>query len=453
MTKDHKEILSRLKSYHASGSTQDAAARKNVLRKLRENISLMENDICEALYRDLGKTPEESFLTETGMVMESLKYFISSLGKLSRPKRAGIAVSQIPGRARIVPQPYGTVLIISPWNYPFLLALDPLVAAIAAGNCVVLKPSEYAPVTAAVVEKLISESVPSEWVSVIQGDAGVSESLLDEKFDYIFYTGGKRVGRIILQKAAVNLVPVTLELGGKSPVIVCRDADVKTAARRIVFGKYLNSGQTCVAPDYLLVQEEIHDELMTAMISEIDRMYPDGNCGKIITRGHYDRLVRLMENQNIIHGGKCDSFSMTISPTILDSPDPGSAIMQEEIFGPLLPVLTFKEESQAVGYIKGGEKPLAAYIFCGSKKRGMKIANSFSFGGGCVNDTVLHLASTRLPFGGVGESGMGCYHGKYGFDTFTHYKSMLVRGTFLDPPLRYRPFGKWKKRILKAVLG
>lgn len=462
--------IERTRGFFASGATRNPDFRKEALKRLRDNIRSMENEICAALDEDLGKSAIESYMTETGMVLESIGYMLRHLGSMSRTHRTVPSIGQAPGKAKIYPEPYGTVLIISPWNYPLLLALDPLVAAVAAGNCCIIKPSEYAPATSLLLHRLISRTFDPGHVCIIEGGSDVGEALLECRFDYIFYTGGKTVGRIVMEKASRHLTPVTLELGGKSPVVVLDDADVDIAARRIAFGKLLNCGQTCVAPDYLLVGKGIKERFIRAFIRETEKMYgsqpmesPD--YGKIINRRHFDRLSRFisMADRNgstgstgegqIAYGGIYDSQRLKIAPTLLTGVAWDSAIMQEEIFGPILPILETESLEDAIAHISSGERPLAAYIFTGNRKLAEKFIRTVPFGGGCINDTIMQLASPRLPFGGTGESGIGTYHGKWGFHTFTHYKSILSKGTSIDPPFRYAPYNRVISRLIHRLIG
>lgn len=462
--------IERARGFFASGATRNPDFRKETLKRLRDNIRSMENEICAALDEDLGKSAIESYMTETGMVLESIGYMLRHLGSMSRTRRTAPSIGQAPGKAKIYPEPYGTVLIISPWNYPLLLALDPLVAAVAAGNCCIIKPSEYAPATSLLLHRLISRTFDPGHVCIIEGGSDVGEALLECRFDYIFYTGGKTVGRIVMEKASRHLTPVTLELGGKSPVVVLDDADVDVAARRIAFGKLLNCGQTCVAPDYLLVGKGIKERFIRAFIRETEKMYgsqpmesPD--YGKIINRRHFDRLSRFisMADRNgstgstgeghVVYGGMRDPERSKIAPTLLTEVTWNSAIMQEEIFGPILPILETESLEDAIAHISSGERPLAAYIFTGNRKLAEKFIRTVPFGGGCINDTIMQLASPRLPFGGTGESGIGTYHGKWGFRTFTHYKSILSKGTSIDPPFRYAPYNRVISRLIHRLIG
>jgi len=465
--------IERTRGFFASGATRNPDFRKEALKRLRDNIRSMEDEICAALDEDLGKSAIESYMTETGMVLESIGYMLRHLGSMSRTRRTAPSIGQAPGKAKIYPEPYGTVLIISPWNYPLLLALDPLVAAVAAGNCCIIKPSEYAPATSLLLHRLISRTFDPGHVCIIEGGSDVGEALLECRFDYIFYTGGKTVGRIVMEKASRHLTPVTLELGGKSPVVVLDDADVDIAARRIAFGKLLNCGQTCVAPDYLLVGKGIKERFIRAFIRETEKMYgsqpmesPD--YGKIINRRHFDRLIRFISmaymdtgtcgadstgEGQIAYGGIYDSQRLKIAPTLLTGVAWDSAIMQEEIFGPILPILETESLEDAIAHISSGERPLAAYIFTGNRKLAEKFIRTVPFGGGCINDTIMQLASPRLPFGGTGESGIGTYHGKWGFRTFTHYKSILSKGTSIDPPFRYAPYNRVISRLIHRLIG
>lgn len=483
-----EDIVAGQKEYFRSGATKDKAFRKDCLNRLKSNIMAMETEIASALTDDLGKSATESYMTETGMVLESIRYMSRNLDRLSRPYRASVSLAQFPGKARIYPEPYGNTLIISPWNYPLLLALDPLIAAVAAGNCCIIKPSEYAPATGRVLCRLIENTFDKRHVAVIEGDAATGDALLDCRFDYIFFTGGEKVGRIVLEKAARHLTPVTLELGGKSPAIVLKDADIETTARRIAFGKLLNCGQTCVAPDYLLIEKGCKERFIEAFIREASKMYGDNplenpDYGKIINRMHFDRLSRYIESAEtswpghdktdmhdnltgennpgiggnrsggrIIFGGKRDPERLKIAPTLIDCITPEAGIMQEEIFGPILPVMEVGSAEEAIGYVNSGKKPLAAYIFTRDSRLAGKFIHEIPFGGGCINDTIMHLASTHLPFGGTGESGMGMYHGKWGFDTFTHYKSVLHKSALTDPPVRYAPYGGLKSWLIRKML-
>ena len=467
------QTVGSIRDFFDCGATLEPDFRKRALKRLLGNIETMEKDIEAALHEDLGKSSCETYMTETGMVKESIRYMLKHLRQLSRPGRARVSLAQMPGRARIYRQPRGTVLIISPWNYPLLLALDPLVAAIAAGNCCVLKPSEYAPATCKVLERLIADSFSDRHVGIITGDAAVGERLLDCRFDHIFYTGGKKVGRIVMEKASRNLTPVTLELGGKSPAVVLNDADILLAARRIAFGKSINCGQTCVAPDYVLVDKSRKELFIDALAAETARMYGDNplespDYGKIINVRHFARLERfislaLNEGQGrLVFGGRTDPASSRIAPAVIDMGDIGDMnacignepeIMQEEIFGPILPVIGTGSADEAMKYIRSRERPLAAYLFTADRAMAKRFIATVPCGGGCINDTIMHLASPHLPFGGTGESGMGSYHGKWGFMTFTHDKGILHKSTLADPPIRYAPYKASTLKIIRRLIG
>jgi aldehyde dehydrogenase (NAD+) len=357
----------------------------------------------------------------------------------------------------IVQEPYGVVLVMSPWNYPFLLSLEPLIGAIAAGNTVVLKPSAYSPNTSNIIAKIIEEVFDSSYVSVVKGGREANQSLLEEKFDYIFFTGGVSVGKLVMQKASAHLTPVTLELGGKSPCIVERSADLQIAARRIVFGKFLNCGQTCIAPDYILVEESIHDEFVKHLMNELPLMYGENildnpNYGKIINRKHFDRLLGLIAPQKVVYGGKSDANSLRIEPTILDHVTSDDAVMQEEIFGPLLPILSVRDMDEAYQFVQSRPRPLALYLFTNNAGIEKRFVQQVPFGGGCINDTIIHIATKNLPFGGIGNSGMGRYHGKYTFDTFSHEKAVVKKYTWLDLHMRYQPYTRWKEKLIRFFL-
>lgn len=455
-----------VREFFGTGATRNLDFRKNALKRLLRNISLMENEICDALYEDLGKSRTEAYMTEVGMTKESIRYMLRNMRRLAKPVRAGLSPAQMPGKARIFPEPHGCVLIISPWNYPFLLALDPLAAAVAAGNCCILKPSEYAPATCRILGKLLEASFLKEHVRMIEGDASTGSALLDCRFDYIFYTGGTAVGRTVMEKASLHLTLVTLELGGKSPAIVLGDADIRIAARRIAFGKFINCGQTCVAPDYVLIEKDCKDRFMEAFAEETARMYGDApldnpEYGKIINRRHFERLCRFISlarngepgEGRIAFGGTSDPERLKIAPTLIDGIEGNASIMQEEIFGPILPVMEISGAEDAIKHVNSGERPLAAYVFTSDRRRAREITERIPFGGGCVNDTIMHLASTSLPFGGTGASGMGSYHGEWGFRTFSHYKSILSKGTAIDPPVRYAPYSKRMSRLIHRLIG
>lgn len=389
-------------------------------------------------------------------MLDEVQYMLKHLQGWMKPQRVRTPLTQFPSQCFRLSEPYGVVLIMAPWNYPFQLSLAPLVGALAAGNCAVIKPSAYAPHTSALLARMVRELYPDWLVTVVEGGREENSALLEQRFDYIFFTGGVSVGKLVMEAAAKHLTPVTLELGGKSPCIVDETADIRLAARRIVWGKFLNAGQTCVAPDYLLVQSNVKERLVAAMKKEIRRQFgkeplENKNYPKIINEKHYRRLVRLMEDCGILAGGKTSDVSMKIEPTILDQVHGESPVMQEEIFGPLFPVLTFDTLKEAAAFVNGREKPLALYLFTKNKENEKYILSHVSYGGGCINDTVVHLATPHMPFGGVGSSGMGSYHGRESFTTFSHQKSIMKKALWLDLPLRYAPYRKWALSVLKKI--
>ncbi len=434
----------------------DIKYRKESLKKLLQVIINHEEAIIKALYDDFKKPAFEAVLTETNYVISDLKETIKNINSWAKPKKVRSSILNFPSSDYVYSEPYGHVLILAPWNYPFQLALCPLVAAVAAGNKVTLKPSELTPNTSHIISKIISETFAIKDVVVITGDATVATNLISKRWDYIFFTGSVAVGKIIAQAAAVHLTPVTLELGGKSPCIVDETANLQLSARRIVWGKIINAGQTCVAPDYILVHQKVKKEFTTYLIQEIEKALgtnpeqsPD--FARIVNFKNWQRLNDLLSNETIIYGGQTNKDTLYISPTLLDEPKSTSPVMNEEIFGPILPILSFQNKTDVEKVIKSFEKPLALYIFSTNKSFTDEILQKYSFGGGCVNDTVVHLVNNRLPFGGVGNSGMGVYHGKLSFDIFSHKKAIVKRGTWLDLPLRYAPYNEKLKTIRKFL--
>lgn len=450
-------IVARQRRYFNSGATLPVANRIAALKKLRKALVDHEEEIAKAIYSDLGKSAEESYMCETGLVISEISYLLRHIRSYAKEKTFPTPLAQFASRSYKKPMPYGVTLIMSPWNYPLLLTLDPLADAIAAGNTAVIKPSAYSPATSELLKDLIESIFPSEFVTVVTGGREENESLLEQKFDYIFFTGGKNVGKLVLQKAAVHLTPTTLELGGKSPCIVDRSANLKLAARRIVFGKFLNCGQTCVAPDYILCHADVKDELLTHLKAEIKRQY-GCDClhntayGKIISQKHFDRIRGLIDPAKTVIGGRSEAGSLKIEPTIMDNITWEDPVMSEEIFGPVLPILTFDSICKVIRTVNDHEKPLALYIFAQDKQVVRAVTEECAFGGGCVNDCVIHLATSNMGFGGVGESGMGAYHGKTGFDTFTHYKSIVDKKTWLDLPMRYQPYNKLNDWLIHKFL-
>lgn len=452
-----QKILDRQREYFETGATYPVSARKEALHRLYARIEEREKKLCAALKKDLGKSSSESYMCEIGLVKSEITYMLRHVSRFAKEKRVPTPLAQYVSRSFEKPSPYGSVLIMSPWNYPFLLTIEPLVDAIAAGNTAVLKPSAYSPYTAAAMTELIEHCFQPEYVAVVNGGRAENRSLLEMKFDYIFFTGGKTVGREVMRHAAEHLTPVTLELGGKSPCIVDKTANIPLAAKRIVFGKFLNCGQTCVAPDYIYCDESIKPKLLQELKRQITLQYGErplenDNYGKIINAKHFDRLCGLIDREKTTAGGESDRETLRIAPTIMVDISWEDAVMGEEIFGPVLPVLTYGSLEDAVRKIRQMPSPLALYIFS-SDKRNINYVNSMvSFGGGCVNDTLIHLATSSMGFGGVGESGMGSYHGKHGFETFTHRKSIVDKKTFLDLPMRYQPYTDWKDRMIQMFV-
>ncbi|MBE6143577.1 MAG: aldehyde dehydrogenase [Erysipelotrichaceae bacterium] len=452
------EVLVKQKEYFNSGITLDVTFRINMLKKLYNAIKNNEEKILNALTIDLGKSEYEGYMCEVGLVLSEITYMIKNVRKLSRIKRVSSPLVQIPSKSYKKPSPYGNVLIMSPWNYPFLLTIDPLVDAIAAGNTCIVKPSAYSPKTSEVIEELIVSTFSSEYVGIITGGRKENAALLEKKFDLIFFTGSQGVGKEVLRKAAENLTPSILELGGKSPCIVTNHAKIKLAARRIVFGKFLNCGQTCVAPDYILAHESIKDELVKEIVNEVNRQFginplENKDYGKIINEKHFERLKDLILEDKVVVGGKVNKDTLQIVPTVMDNVTYEDKVMEDEIFGPILPILTYNSLDEVIHNLGSKPRPLALYLFSESKEEINKITSRTNYGGGCINDVVVHLSSSELGFGGVGESGMGVYHGKDGFNAFSYEKNIMDRKTWLDLPLRYQPYNKKKNlKILKSIL-
>ena len=436
-----ESILSAQQAFFQSGKTLDVAYRSLHLKKLYAAIRRYEPKIAAALHSDLGKSDYEGFMCEIGLVLSEISYMLRHVRRFARKKTVPTPLAQFHAKSFVLPCPYGNVLIMSPWNYPFLLTIDPLVTAIAAGNTAVVKPSAYSPATSAVVAQLIGECFPPEYVAVVTGGREENAALLSQKFDFIFFTGSQAVGKEVLRNAARHLTPVVLELGGKSPCIVDSTADISLSARRIVFGKFLNCGQTCVAPDYILCDKAIKDSLVAALHKEIKRQFgsdplENPDYGKIINAKHFDRICGLGENP------RCSRDTLQIAPTILENATWDAPSMQEEIFGPILPVLSYDRFEEIFAVLQNKPKPLALYLFSSDKQHIEAVTTRLRYGGGCINDVIIHLATSQMGFGGVGESGMGAYHGKVGFDTFSHHKSIVDKKTWLDLPMRYQPYRK-----------
>ncbi|MBE5787465.1 MAG: aldehyde dehydrogenase [Clostridiales bacterium] len=449
-----RELVHLQRTAHINSRPLSVDERIELLERLRAAILHREQDICAALERDLGKCPGEAYMAEIGIVLSEISCAVAHLCKWAAPKRVRTPLLLFPARSYILKEPYGVTLIMAPWNYPFQLTLAPFVGALAAGNRCILKPSNYSPETSRVIDEIIIQCFPPEIASVVLGGRMENQALLEEKFDYIFFTGGINVGRYVLEKAAKHLTPVTLELGGKSPCIVDETAHIPTAARRIAFGKALNSGQTCVAPDYLLVHESVREELLTRIVDCWYQFYGNAlSCSqwpKMISKRHYDRVMGLMEGQQIYYGGQGDGER--ISPTLLTNVSWNAPVMQEEIFGPVLPVISYTSLDDVIAKLNAREKPLALYLFSRKASAQEKILEQVPFGGGCINDTVVHLSNHRLPFGGVGNSGMGGYHGKFSFDTFSHDKPIVKKGNWLDIRARYAPFTRQKTDLIKKMM-
>lgn len=452
------ESIRQMRAWFNSGATRSYAFRKQQLKALADAIRKYEQEIHEALHTDLKKSPEESWVTETGYVHGEIRYTLKHLKHWMQPQSVSTNLVNFPSSSYVIAEPLGVVLVMGAWNYPFQLLIAPLIAAIAAGNCVVLKPSEHAPATAAVMKTLIRSVFSDQYVLYVEGDGAEVVPLMmnDFRFDHVFYTGGGTVGKLVYKMAAEQLTPVTLELGGKSPAIVESDAEVKVAARRIAVTKFSNAGQMCIAPDYVLVHHSKKDELVQALKEAIRAFYSDDpsrdySYGKIINQKQFNRLQSYLQQGKILHGGNTNSEQLYIEPTILDEVPMDAAVMKDEIFGPILPVYTFTHASEALQLVQQHPNPLALYLFTSSKKNEEYYLGNIAFGGGCVNNTSWHFTNPNLPFGGRGASGMGAYHGKAGFDTFTHRKGIMKTPTWFDPALKYPPF-KGKLGLFKKII-
>jgi len=449
------EIVKNQHSFFMTGATRSLEFRLAALRKLQKAMRDYEKPICEALLKDLNKQPFESYMAEIGMVLDEVRFHIRHLPCWMKDKRVPTPLVQFHAVSFISPEPYGVALIMAPWNYPILLCLDPLIGAISAGNCAVIKPSAYTPATSQVIADIVKTLYPPEYITVVQGGRQENTALLEQRFDYIFFTGSASVGQVVMEAAAKHLTPVTLELGGKSPAIVDASANLKLAAKRIAFGKLLNGGQTCVAPDYVLVEASVRDTLVQNFKEVLDEWFPNGDYSDqvhIVNERHYQEKKALLKGQTIAFGGVFDDERHTMEPTVLIDVDPESAVMQEEIFGPILPVITWTSLDEAIDFVRKRPKPLALYLFTGKRAVEKRVLDNCSFGGGCINDTVIHIATSHMGFGGVGHSGMGSYHGKQSFDTFTHYRSIVRKSTWLDLPFRYFPYTERKLRLIRRFL-
>jgi len=450
-----KDIIRQQREFFATGKTKDVEWRIEQLKRLKQAIVDDQEAIVNAVKADLGRPDFEAYF-EIAAISE-INYALKHLKSWVKPKKVATSIDQFPASAKIYPEPLGVVLIISPWNYPFQLMISPLTGAIAAGNCAVLKPSEVAANTSRVIADIIQKTFDPAYIAVVEGGVETSQQLLEEKFDHIFFTGGTAIGKIVMQAAAKHLTPVTLELGGKSPCIVDSDVDLKYAAKRITWGKYLNAGQTCIAPDYLLVDRRIKSDLLTEIQKCVEEFYGDDpaqspDYARLISRRHFDRLEPLLKDGEIVMGGQTKPEEKYIAPTVMDQVSWESPVMQEEIFGPILPVLEYTDFKEAIAQINARPKPLALYIFSKDKQKQEQVLQETSSGGVCINDTVMQVGVSTLPFGGVGDSGIGSYHGKASFDTFSHYKSVLKKGFRFDPNWRYPPY-KDKLSLLKRIIG
>jgi aldehyde dehydrogenase (NAD+) len=449
-------LIQTQKEFFSSQKTKEIAFRKECLIRLRDELLKREKDIAKAMYDDFRKPEFETVMTETGIVQSELKLAIRKLRSWSKPYAVRPVLVNFPATCRVYKEPYGTVLIITPWNYPFQLVFSPLIGAIAAGNTVVIKPSEHSVHTSRIVSEIIAAVFDPGHVTVIEGEVAVAARLLRERWDYIFFTGSITVGKIVAKAAAEHLTPTTLELGGKNPCIVDETANIPLAARRTIWGKFINCGQTCIAPDYILVHKSVRELFITQCKKEITRLYgtdiqqsPD--YGRIINLHNFEVLIRSITGEKVLFGGKTDAKDLYIEPTLLDNPDRGSYVMKHEIFGPLLPVISYDTEQDIYNYIESYEKPLAFYVFSNHTKFIRRLIQNHAFGGGTVNDTLVHFVNQKLPFGGVGYSGVGAYHGKHSFDTFTDEKGITTRYNWLDIPIRYAPY-RGKLKVLKFFM-
>ena len=454
-----QEIHKKQHEFFTTQKSKDANFRKDSLKAFQKVLQTEEDSIMKALFEDLGKAEFEAYLTEYFVVMGELKTMLKNLEKWSQPRRVKSSALNFPSKDYLLPEPYGVCLQISPWNYPFQLSLATLIGAVAAGNTVVLKPSEHAPKTATLLAQLIEKAFDPQHVTVVNGDASAAKTLLDLRWDHIIFTGSTHIGKIIAKAAAEHLTPTILELGGKNPCIVDASAPIQLTAKRIVWGKYVNCGQTCIAPDYLLVEETIKTPLLNALVEEIKNAYGENastahSYGRIAHQRHFDRLVDLVKGSELIYGGNSDSKTRYFEPTVLEVSDKQHPTMAEEIFGPILPVLTYSDEKELDPIISSFERPLGFYVFSKRKKFIQDMFHRYSYGGGVANDTMIQFANDKLPFGGVGHSGLGAYHGQHSFDAFTHFKPFIKRGTWIDPFVRYAPYPtsfEWLKKLLNSI--
>jgi aldehyde dehydrogenase (NAD+) len=449
-------IVANQHTFFKSHATLDIEYRKNALRKLKAVLQSNERLLHDAIYADFGKSEFENYATELGILYKEINYFIGKIGSLSAPQRVRTNLANFPASSFIYQEPYGCTLVIGAWNYPYQLSIGPAIAAIAAGNTCIIKPSELPENTMNVMASLINENFPPEYLHVVTGGIEETTQLLQEKFDKIFFTGSTRVGKIVYEAAAKNLTPVTLELGGKSPVIITKSANLEIAAKRIAWGKFLNGGQTCIAPDYILIEESIKEKFTALLLEKIkESNYSDGapHFTRIINKRNFDRLTNMIDTSKVIYGGSTNENSLHIEPTVMTDVSWSDKVMQEEIFGPLLPIISFKKFNEAIETILEKDKPLSAYLFSNDANEKDQFTTKISFGGGCINDVIMHIANEHLPFGGVGNSGIGNYHGKHGFQCFSHQKSILKKPTWGEPDLKYPPYTASKLGWIKRLLG
>ncbi len=452
-----QDLYTKQKEFFNTNQTKDIDFRIDQLKKIRRILKESEEQIFQAIYDDFGKSRFETYATELSLLYHELNVFIKKIRRWSSRIQVSTNLANTPAKSYIIPEPLGTTLVIGAWNYPVQLALIPAITSLAAGNTVMLKPSELPSRTSQVLAKMINEHFPSHYFSVIEGGVETTTKLLEHRYDKIFFTGSTRVGKIIYQAAAKHLTPVTLELGGKCPTFVLADCHIKLTAKRIVWAKFLNAGQTCIAPDYILAEDSIEGPLIDALKNEIDLYHQNSediaeNYLRIINTAHFDRLTKLIDHEKVCYGGSTNRQNRFISPTLLKDISFEDQVMEDEIFGPILPILTFKNLDKAIEKVKERPKPLACYIYSRNKKRIDKLLHEISFGGGAINDSIMHLSNSKLPFGGIGFSGMGNYHGKYGFDTFSHFKSILHKSSWFEPNIKYPPYTKGKLRLMKWLL-
>ncbi len=458
MTKDEiQTIVKKQREFFNTGVTLDVKYRIAALKKLKAVMTRDIDEINAALKADLGKSAFESYMCESGLSLSELDYMIAHAKKFSKVRHVSTPLVHIHSTSRVQPSPYGVVLVMSPWNYPFLLTIDAMVDAIAAGNTVVVKPSAYSPASTGLICRIIAECFPPEYVTTISGGRAENTYLLDEHFDYIFFTGSKAVGKEVMRRAAEHLTPVTLELGGKSPCIIDEKVNINLAAKRLVFGKLLNCGQTCVAPDYVYVHSSVKEKFVEAVKAQIVKQYGEKplenpDFGKMINEKHFARVAGLINKDKVVFGGNTKPETLQIEPTVMVDVTFDDAVMQEEIFGPLMPIMTYDNLDDVIAKINSMESPLALYIFTDSSKTAKKVLRNCRFGGGCVNDTIVHLATSSMGFGGFGESGMGAYHGKTGFETFSHLKSILEKKNWIDMPMRYQPYKSFWGKVIKLFM-